>query len=202
MTFANLADAAAVLLDHLETETAIIVGHSMGGMVAQEFPARHPSRLSALVLSGTSPAFGNPSGDWQKQFVADRMAPLDAGKTMADLAPELVAGMLGDDPDAEGVETAKAAMSRVREGTYRTAVQMLVTFDRRADLANIAVPTLVLAGEKDRNAPAAMMERMAAKIPGAHYHCLPGAGHLANLEQPAAFNAVLDTFLADTGAVP
>jgi pimeloyl-ACP methyl ester carboxylesterase len=62
-------------------------------------------------------------------------------------------------------------------------------------LSEIRVPALLLAGEKDRNAPPAMMERMAARIPGARYICLAQAGHLANVEQPAAFDAALETFL-------
>jgi pimeloyl-ACP methyl ester carboxylesterase len=69
-------------------------------------------------------------------------------------------------------------------------------FDRRETLAGIAVPTLAIAGERDLAAPASVMERMAARIPGADYVVLPRAGHLANLEQPAAFNAAVLAFLA------
>ena len=54
---------------------------------------------------------------------------------------------------------------------------------------------LVLAAEHDGNAPAAVMERMAAKIPGAEYVCLPGLGHLACMESPAVFNAAVLGFL-------
>jgi len=53
----------------------------------------------------------------------------------------------------------------------------------------------VLAGETDTNAPAPMMEKMAAKIPGARFVCLPELGHLANLEDPLAFDAALSAFL-------
>jgi pimeloyl-ACP methyl ester carboxylesterase len=75
-------------------------------------------------------------------------------------------------------------------------MRCLVTFDRRDALAAIAVPTLLVAGERDTNAPAAMMERMAAKIPGARFAVISGAGHLANLERPQTFIAVLSEFLA------
>jgi 3-oxoadipate enol-lactonase len=74
-------------------------------------------------------------------------------------------------------------------------VRCLVDFDERANLTRIAVPVLCLAGEKDPNAPAQMMERMAAKFPSAKYVCLPGAGHLPNLEAPAVFDAVILDFL-------
>ena len=67
-------------------------------------------------------------------------------------------------------------------------------FDERANLGHISVPVLCLAGEHDSNAPPPMMERMAAKIPGARYVCLPGVGHLPNLETPAAFDAAVLVF--------
>jgi 3-oxoadipate enol-lactonase len=86
-------------------------------------------------------------------------------------------------------------MADVPAETYRAAVECIVTFEQRANLANINVPTLVLAGETDTNAPAPMMEKMAAKIPGARYVCLPELGHLANLEDPQAFDAALNDFL-------
>lgn len=193
--FAALADALACLLDHLDIQRAHVVGHSIGGMVAQEFIACHPDRVASLVLSATSPAFGNPDGDFQKKFVAARMAPLDAGKTMADVAADLVPAMIAEGADPEGVARARDCMSRVSPQTYRAMMNCLVTFDRRAALGGIKVPSLLLAGGADRNAPAAMMERMAARIPGADYVCLDGVGHLANLEQPTAFDAAVRRFL-------
>ena len=71
----------------------------------------------------------------------------------------------------------------------------LVTFDRRADLGAIGAPTLLLAGEHDRVAPAPMMARMAEKIAHARFATIAGAGHIANLERPQAFNAALAEFL-------
>jgi len=71
----------------------------------------------------------------------------------------------------------------------------LLGFDQRKALADIAVPTLVLSGSRDKNAPAPMMATMATYIPQATYVELEGAGHLVNLERPDAFNAALDQFL-------
>ncbi len=196
LTWPALAQSLARLLDHLALTRAIVVGHSMGGMLAQEFTALHPDRVAALVLAGTSPAFGKADGAWQKSFIAERLAPLDAGRSLADLAPALVAGMIGDEPDRPGLVAAIASMGRVPAATYRDYIRLLTRFDRREALPRIGVATLLLAGEKDRTAPPAVMERMAAKIPTGRYLCLKKAGHLANLEQPAAFNAALEDFLA------
>ena len=86
-------------------------------------------------------------------------------------------------------------MATVPPETYRKAVAMLTTFDRRAALDKIAVPTLVLSGSDDLVAPPKMMERMAQKISGAEYVCLPGCGHLGPMDQPEAFNSALLDFL-------
>jgi 3-oxoadipate enol-lactonase len=114
---------------------------------------------------------------------------------MAELAEALVSSLIGKNPDAAGVERARTAMASCPDATYRRSMEALVTFDMRKNLAHIAVPTLVIAGENDTNAPAPMMERMAARIPGARFVVVPDAGHLANLEQPSAFDAALRDFL-------
>lgn len=198
MTFPALAVASKDLLDKLDIDRAHLVGHSIGAMVALEFAARFPSWVASLTLYATSPAFGKADGDWQQEFLKTRLAPLDAGKRMTELAPSIVESLIGDGPDPDGIARATAAMSRVPEAAYRAAMQCLVTFDQRGSLPGISVPTLVLAGEKDDNAPAAMMERMAAKIPGARFQVIPGAGHLAHFEQPDAFRAALDAFFDET----
>ena len=91
-------------------------------------------------------------------------------------------------------------MSAVPAATYRAAVRCLVGFDERANLSKIAVPVLCLAGDKDPNAPAATVQRMADKIPGSRYVCLPGVGHLPNLEAAAAFDGAIIGFLREAFA--
>jgi 3-oxoadipate enol-lactonase len=195
LSFATLAHSLAALLDDRGWARVHLVGHSMGGMVAQQFAVDHQHRLHSLTLSGTSPAFGPPDGAFQKKFIARALAPLDAGKSMAEIAALSIPAMMAPDPDPRGRATAIACMARSSPATYRAALRALAGFDQRANLARIHVPTLVLAGANDANAPAAMMERMAAKIPGASFVCLAGLGHLANLERPAAFDAALRDFL-------
>ena len=91
-------------------------------------------------------------------------------------------------------------MSQVPEPTFRAAIRCLVTFDRRADLARIAVPTLLIAGEEDTNAPLKTMTRMAEAIPGARLEVLRGIGHLAPLECPDRFADIVRQFLAELPA--
>jgi pimeloyl-ACP methyl ester carboxylesterase len=193
---AGLAHALERLLDALPARRRVLIGHSMGGMVAQEALAAFPRKIHGLVLSATTPAFGKADGDWQREFLAQRLGPLDAGRTMADLAPGLVAGMVGADPDPAGVRLATETMARVSTDTYRKALHAIVRFERRDALAAIRVPTLVLAGERDANAPPAVMEKMAARIAGAEYRVLAGCGHLASLERPRAFDEAVTAWLS------
>lgn len=195
VTFETLSAALAQLLDHLGLQSAHLVGHSLGGMIVQDFVARYPARVRSLVLSCTSPAFGRPDGDWQKQFIAARLDPIERGMTMEETArahiPSLMAGARPED-----IALAIACMADVPVPTYKAIVHCLVTFDGRATLADIRVPTLALATENDRAAPASVLEKMAGKIPGARYVCLPRIGHLANLEDPQSYNAEIRRFIA------
>ena len=195
MEFDMLAADVEAQVARLDLDRPVVVGHSMGGMVAQTLLRRGPRAWRAAVLSCTSPAFGDPSGEFQKKFVADRIAPLDAGRTMAQLAPAMVAFVSGPAPDPAGRKLAIETIAATSERSYRAAVHCLVGFDERANLPHIAVPVLCLAGEHDRLAPPAMMERMAARIPGARYVCLAGVGHLPNIEAPPAFDAAILDFL-------
>jgi 3-oxoadipate enol-lactonase len=177
----------------------ILVGHSIGGMIVQQWLSDNPVAAEAAVLAQTSPAFGKPDGDWQKAFIDARLGPLDRGQTLAALAPSLVSELIGDDPDPAGLDLARDCMASVPEATYRAMVRALIGFDLRHALKNIGVPTLVLSGSKDNNAPAPMMAKMATYVPSATYVEIEGAGHLVNLERPDKFNAALDEFLRVSG---
>jgi 3-oxoadipate enol-lactonase len=195
VSIATLADALKDFLHQVGATKPCLVGHSIGGMIVQQLLVKEPGIAGAVVLAQTSPAFGRPDGDWQKTFIEARLGPLDRGETMASLAPMLVRDLIGEDPDPEGIELARDCMAAVPEDTYRAAMLALLGFDLRSALQNIAVPTLVLSGSKDNNAPAPMMAKMASYIPTASYVELDGVGHLANLERPGAFNAALYDFL-------
>jgi 3-oxoadipate enol-lactonase len=190
-----LADALQDFLQKIGATKPILVGHSIGGMIVQQLLAKSPGIASAVALAQTSPAFGKPDGDWQKEFIGARLGPLDRGATMASLAPSLVKELVGDDPDAGGMVIARDCMAAVPEATYRATMLAMIGFDLRSALKDIKVPTLVLSGSKDRNAPAPMMAKMASYIPSAKYIELEGVGHLVNLERPGAFNTALDQFL-------
>jgi pimeloyl-ACP methyl ester carboxylesterase len=211
---ACMAKLVALLIEHWGRGPAVVVGHSMGGMVALELWAHRPDLVAGLVLACSSAAFGKPDGDWQAKFVADRLAPLDAGLGMAGLARQLVPGMVAQPPSLElpvkaasapsaptaVADAAIAVMQQVPEATYRTVLQGIVSFDQRALLPTITVPTLCIAGDQDRTAPPHVMQGVADRIPGAAYAGLAPAGHLAPFEQPLAFADAVHAFVARRSA--
>jgi 3-oxoadipate enol-lactonase len=195
-TFKGLANSCVALIEGLKCGAVSLVGQGMGGMVAQEVVARRPELVKRLVLCGTWPAFETSCAGGIPGFLAERTAPLDEGRSMEQIAQQLVPRWVGPGSLPEGVRLAQHCMASVPPSTYRRALDALVTFDRSASLADIHVPTLLVAGEHDRHAPPAVMKQMATRIARSTYLELPGIGHLPNLEAPDEFDGALLNFLA------
>ena len=202
MTFVGLAQRLHQFLDDLNVPTVQLVGHSIGGMIAQQFARTGQDRLMTMTLAQTSPAFGNSKGDFQKKFLADRLRPIREGKSMIDIVDEVLPSLIGKDPDRAGLSLARKSMRNVSSDSYVASVKCLVTFEARDYLPSITVPTLVLAGEYDVNAPKAMMEKMSHKIPEAEFAVVSEVGHLAPMEKPDSFNQVVLDFLARQNKKP
>ena len=197
LTFTGLAATLDADLESLGITKAVMLGHSIGGMIAQELAATAPQRVSALFLSATTSQFGSRDGAFQREFVEARLGPLDAGRTMAELAAEAAPRLLGSQAAPGAAAVLAQLMAEVPEPTFRAAIECLVTFNRRAEAGRIAVPTLLIAGDEDSNAPLKTMARMAETIPGARLEVLAGTGHLAPLECPDRYADIVRRFLAE-----
>lgn len=193
--FDGLADALAAWMSVHGLRQAVLVGHSLGGMLALQMWARHPERVAGLVLAASSPAFGHGSGDFQQAFIAQRLAPLEAGRSMQEVAADLIPTMVAPGYQGPGLAQAMACMGSITPAAYKAALGALVRFEQRASLPTITVPTLCLAGEHDRTSAPSVVQRMADKIPNAQYQCLPGVGHLLTFEQPQSFAQALLDFM-------
>jgi 3-oxoadipate enol-lactonase len=191
------AQALAELLRREGGACNVVLGHSMGGMIAQRVWAYAPQLIHGYVLSATSAAFGNSDGDWQKEFVRQRVAPLDAGSTLPQHAPGMLRAMMAAGAKGAAVDLLIATVSLMREETFRAAVAAIATFEGRALLPTMKVPVLCVAGALDRTAPAEVMAKMAGKLPHAQFVSLTEVGHFGWAEQPDTFNELLLNFLSD-----
>ena len=194
-TIATLANAVVELLDDLEVERADVIGHSMGGYIAQEFGLAHPERASRLVLAGTTAAFGKPGSSFNESFLAARLEPLEQGRTPADLAADLVEGLVGEAANETVKASARASMTNISPEAYRAALGALVEWNALDRLADLDLETLCIAADEDNTAPVRAMERLHSLLPNATLAVMDASGHLMNLEQPEAFNRLVADFL-------
>jgi pimeloyl-ACP methyl ester carboxylesterase len=180
----TVGDMTAVL-DACAAERAIIGGLSLGGVMSLAFYAAHPERVRALLLCDTGPGFRNPEARRQWNVRAKARAKELEEKGLDAL---------------RGSGETRLGRHRSSRGLAGAARGMLTQHDSRLIdiLPQIRVPTLVLVGSDDKNFLGAA-DYMAGKIPGAQKFVIPDAGHASNLDQPAAFNTAVATFL---GSLP
>lgn len=195
--FKGLAERAIALIEALTPQGApepvALVGHGLGGMVAQELALRRPELVRRLVLLATAAAV--QAGDAYHRHAAHCLDLLSEGRDMPAIAQALMPQLVSQRALPAGLALAQHCLAQVHPATWRRALQALQGFDRRAALEHIHVPTLVVAGADDRVTPPATLQSLAAAIGGAHCATLPDAGHLPHLEQPDAFDELLLDFL-------
>jgi 3-oxoadipate enol-lactonase len=201
-SFEILAADVVALADDLGWDRFALVGHSMGGAVAQLVALDHPERLSGLVLAST---FHGPVPGVTLELVElGRWIVRESG--MAGLAAAL-ASRRAENPDSvaafERLQEARPGHAeRSRQRLESTSPDMWMALaprfvtqeDRLEQLAALAVPTAVIVGDLD----ATMLEdsrRLAATIPGAELTVIPDAGHVPQVEQPDAWWNALRGFL-------
>lgn len=189
------ADDVVELLDQLGLERAVIGGLSMGGYVAFALWRRHRARVRALILADTR------AGADSDETRASRRAQIELVRSRgaAVLAAQAVPRQLGPRtreryPDIVEVVRDIAARAPV-EGIVGALEAMIARPDSTPTLATIRVPTLVLVGEDDELTPPAEATKIRDGIVGSRLEIIGGAGHLSNIERPAAFNHVLSEFL-------
>jgi len=184
------ADQAAAFLDALRISRACVVGHSMGGVVAARFAARHPQRVSSMLLSCTHTGYGQPAdapmtdGHRQRLDEIKRLDPRDYGQARAP-------GMVSPIATETTLETVAELASHTRPDGLRNAIRAIFTADNTRDCTQLTMPVTVIAGAHDRIAPAAKTDRLAALIPHSRHVVMNEAGHAPYIEMASAFNSVL-----------
>jgi pimeloyl-ACP methyl ester carboxylesterase len=197
-TTERLGDDGAAVLDGLGMEQATVLGASFGGMVAQQLTARHPRRVSTLVLAATGPGGGHLVREPDR---AASDALLGKGARTPEDAYRLACTVLYSRSFQE--EHAGFIEQQVRDRARRPIAprvfQAQLAASRVHDawdlLGSIACPTLVMHGSEDAVMPLPNAELLAARIPGAVLEVFDGAGHLFFHEQPARTAQALTAFV-------
>lgn len=202
-TAADLANDLAALLDALGIQRAIVGGSSLGAVITAQFAIDHPGRALALVIGHTVPYLDAEGRAWLEAEIETARSGRAAIARQPRSGPDEAEGPPTTDPafaaSAWGKMLAATGTGLGRTADERArAIAVLRDWDqrtRKADLARIDVPTLVIVGEREPRATIDGSREWATWIPGAELVILPGAHHAAPREAAPAWNAAVQSFL-------
>jgi pimeloyl-ACP methyl ester carboxylesterase len=173
----------------------VLVGASMGGMLALQAQAQAPERIAALALLGTSARADTPE---LLQLRRDAIVLFEQGRMDEVLRANVPFAF--HPTHARGGELVERYVEIVRRAGAAALIRqnraVMARADQRPQLPRVACPTLVLCGEADRLTPPEQSREIADAVPGARLEIVPGAGHMLTMEQPARVNALLLSWLA------
>lgn len=196
-SIAGMAESVVRLLDELKVREPVVLGGlSMGGYVVFEMLRQAPDRIRALALLSTRAGADSPE-QREKRLKA---VELIRGQGLGALADATLPKLLGAGTLAGQPAVREAVRQLILQNDPEGVADALIAMAGRRDagdlLSAIRCPALVVAGAEDELIPPEEARRMHAAIPGATFEVIPQAGHLVNLEQPAACTALLERFVA------
>ncbi len=207
----DLADDLAAILDDTGDDRAVLIGHSMGVQVALETYRRHPERVAALVLMCGAP--GTPLNTFKGSALGAKLLPLlrmAVGRAPGlfnglwrALVPTDLAHWVSERSEINGLLLEKSDFRPYLEGLARIDISLFLSMLAKAQvhdamglLPNIAVPTLIIAGDRDGFTPASLSQKMHEQIPGAELLLIEGGSHTAPLERPHLVDETVLDFLS------
>jgi len=194
-TIESLADDAHALLRELKALPCVLAGLSMGGYVALAYAKKYPTDLRGLILIDTKAEGDSPEGKEGRQKMIDSVRA-EGSKAVAD---QMMPKMLAEETPKARPHQAQALREIMDACPPKTIEHALLAMrdrpDRTADLPSIAVPTLILVGDRDRITPLSNAQTMRDKIPNSQLTLIKGAGHMSPMEQPAQVNQAIGRFL-------
>ena len=194
-TLEQFADDLRGLLDHLNTSQAVFVGLSMGGYTLFAFYRKYADRINGLVLADTRAQADTEEGRTGR-FNMAQTAYRQGASAIADLMLPKLLSPASQQGRPELVQQVRGIITATQiSGIAGDLMAMAERPDSTPLLKEIACPTLVIVGELDQATPPADARVMAEGIRGARLEVIPRAAHLANLEEPEAFNQALVEFL-------
>ncbi|MDD5138467.1 MAG: alpha/beta hydrolase [Candidatus Omnitrophica bacterium] len=201
-TIGRMAQDATGLLDLLKIERAHIIGHSMGGYMAQEIAINYPGRIDKLVLESTAPVSSERNNalfkDFYDQLVKEGCSEVWIRKWLPWLfSPRLLA----DSPFIEGfVKNAASYPYAMTAEGFRGQIGAIASFDARARIGAIKAQTLILEGKDDVLISSQEARALADNIPHSEFKLLDGAAHAIHIENPKLFvDTVLEFLITEKG---
>lgn len=183
-------DDLEALLDGLGLDRATLVGQSMGGGTCAAFACRHPKRVTGLVVADSLSGVNVP-----EPLASDLMETAAANRSLSQVERVLGPTIQRDDRESTLLYLQLASFNSVTVKTVRGAMTPWMPEELEAS----GVPVMFVVGEHDVLFSPAQIEAVAGMVAGARFEVIADAGHSAYFEQPASFNAIVDSFLATIG---
>ena len=191
----DYASAIISAMHELGIERAHVCGLSLGGVVAIAMYHADEERCASLILADTFAVHPEGRAIYERSVAGSR----DLGA----MAEARVDVLLAQPADPKVRREVVDTMSRIDPGAYRIGAEAVWLADQRDRAGEIRAPSLVIVGDQDLITPIDLSNELVDLIPDARMQVIAGAGHLANLEQPDAFNAALEEFIdASSGTRP
>jgi len=181
------------LLDQMGLGKAVLVGNSVGGMIALDFASRHPERVEALILCDTAAKIGT-ADYWHERITAVRsqgIAPLAEAILSRWFSPAFA----NQQPAAyRGYYN---MLTRTPQEGYAATCEAIRDADLREQVGQIQAPALVLCGAEDEATPPGLVRELAEELGNGRFALIAHAGHIPSIEQPATMAARIDGFLQE-----
>ncbi|HVV36028.1 MAG TPA: alpha/beta fold hydrolase [Acidimicrobiales bacterium] len=202
---ARMASDAAQVLTHLDISDAVVVGHSMGGMVTQQmcldFPDLARQRVAGTILLSTAAAVspGIPGLSAVNRVANPGVLTRATGRGFpaGDVGYALARLAVGTNADPRHVAHTRNMTAAVPPATLAALMPGVIGFDIRSRLKDYPVPALVITGSRDLLTPPRLGRDIARRIPGAEFEVVSGAGHMLMMERAEWLNDRIAAFARD-----
>jgi len=189
-----VADAEAVI-ERLGLRDAVVLGLSIGGMVAQGLAVKRLDLVRAVILSNTAAKIGQPAQS------AERIEAVERGGVAAIAEATLARWFPRRDPAAPEVARARALLLATPPAGYAGCCAAIAGTDFWTPTSGLRLPALGIAGADDASTPPDLVRETVALIPGSETVLIPRAGHLPCLDAPGLYAEAISGFLAGIGHV-
>lgn len=190
---ADYAEALVHLLDALAIERTVLVGHSLGALMAASFARQHPTRVARLLLADPASGYGLADEATRNDRLQSRL------KLMNELGPEGMAErrgaqLLSANASADALALVRWSMRRLRPDGHAQAAYMLAGGRLLEDVAHYNGQTLVVCGSEDKITPEEGCRKVAQACRNGRYRSLPGLGHACYVEAPQTLASIMREF--------